>query len=42
MRMLGRNMAFMVKAIALGKERLGLPEVEPMEWTSFMDEHPRD
>lgn len=42
MRMLGRNMAFMVKAIALGKERLGLPEVEPMEWTNFMDEHPRD
>ena len=42
MRMLGRNMAFMVKAIALGREQLGLPEVEPMEWTSFMDEHPRD
>ena len=31
MRTLGRNMAFLVKSIALGKQRYGLPEKE--EWT---------
>lgn len=29
MRTLGRNMAFLVKSIALGREKLGLPEKEP-------------
>jgi multimeric flavodoxin WrbA len=42
MRMLGRNMAFLVKSIRLGKAELGLPELEEPQWTSFMDEHPRD
>lgn len=37
MRMLGRNMAFLVKAIALGREAYGLPEVEEPRWTNFMD-----
>ena len=31
MRTLARNMAFLIKSIALGKERYGLPEAE--EWT---------
>lgn len=31
MRQLGRNMAFMIKSIALGKEKYGLPKQE--EWT---------
>ncbi len=31
MRVLARNMSFLIKSIALGKERFGLPEVE--EWT---------
>lgn len=31
MRTLGRNMAFLVKSIALGKQQYGLPEKE--EWT---------
>lgn len=37
MRMLGRNMAFLVKSIALGREAYGLPEVEEPQWTDFMD-----
>ncbi len=36
MRMLGRNMAFLVKSIALGKEEFGLPELEQPEWTNFI------
>ncbi len=37
MQMLGRNMAFLMKAIALGKEQIGLPErPEKMEFTSFI------
>ncbi len=32
MRQLGRNMAFLMKSIRLGKEKFGLPERE--EWTS--------
>ena len=37
MRMLGRNLAFLVKSIALGKEAYGLPEVEDPKWTNFAD-----
>ncbi len=35
MRTLGRNIAFMVKSIALGKEKYGLPEKEPITFTNF-------
>ncbi len=42
MRTLGRNVAFLVKAIALAKDEYGLPEVEESQVTSFMDEHLRD
>ena len=35
MRTLGRNMAFLMKSIRLGKERFGLPEKEPAVVTSF-------
>ena len=35
MRTLGRNMAFLLKSIALGKEKYGLPEKEPFIATSF-------
>ena len=37
MRNLGRNMAFMIKAINLGKEKYGLPKIEKDEFTSFSD-----
>ena len=37
MRNLGRNMAFMIKAIKLGKEKYGLPKIERHEFTSFSD-----
>ncbi len=37
MRNLGRNMAFLIKAIALGKEKYGLPQVELKEHTNFAD-----
>ena len=37
MRTIGRNMAFLIKSIALGKEQLGLPETEPRVFTSFCD-----
>lgn len=36
MRTLGRNMAFMLKAIALGKEKYGIPEKEPGIRTNFI------
>ena len=36
MRTLGRNMAFLIKSIALGKEKYGLPEKEPWQATSFI------
>ena len=36
MRTLGRNMAFLVKSIALGKEKYGLPEKEPFTPTNFI------
>ena len=37
MRNLGRNMAFMIKAIQLGRETYGLPENERGAFTSFPD-----
>lgn len=36
MRTLARNMAFLMKSIALGKEAYGLPEREPFERTNFI------
>ncbi len=36
MRTLARNMAFLMKSIALGKEAYGLPEKEPFERTNFI------
>ncbi len=36
MRALARNMAFLIKSIALGRERFGLPEKEPRQSTSFV------
>ena len=35
MRTLGRNMAFMIKSIQLGKQKFGLPEKEPTTFTNF-------
>ena len=37
MRNLGRNMAFLIKSIALGKEQMGKPEQEIGTFTNFMD-----
>lgn len=37
MRNLGRNMAFIIKAINLGKEKYGLPQNESGSFTSFSD-----
>ena len=36
MRTLARNMAFLMKAIALGKAQYGLPEKERHAWTNFI------
>ncbi len=36
MRVLARNMVFLMKSIALGKEKFGLPEKEEREWTHFI------
>lgn len=36
MRTLGRNMAFLIKSIALGKEAYGVPEKEPWQGTHFV------
>ena len=36
MRTLARNMAFLMKAIQLGKEKYGLPEKEKHAWTNFI------
>ena len=36
MRVLARNMSFLMKSIALGKEAYGLPEKEPRVWTHFV------
>ena len=35
-RALARNMAFLMKSVALGKEAFGLPEQEPRVWTNFI------
>ena len=36
MRTLARNMSFLVKSIALGREKYGLPEQEPRQATNFI------
>ena len=36
MRALGRNMAFLIHSIRLGREQLGLPEKEKRVWTNFI------
>lgn len=36
MRMLAANMTFLMKSIALGKEKYGLPELEEKQWTNFV------
>lgn len=36
MRTLARNMAFLMKSIALGKEKYGLPEKEPRQVTNYI------
>ena len=35
MRVLARNMVFLMQSIALGKEQIGLPEEEHRVWTNF-------
>ena len=35
MRVLARNMVFLMKSIKLGKIEIGLPETEPPVWTNF-------
>ena len=42
MRNLARNMSFLMKAIALGKEQFGLPEKEPWQGTHFIREDLED
>lgn len=36
LRVLARNMTFLIKSIALGKEKFGLPEKEKRAWTNFI------
>ncbi|MDO5308478.1 MAG: flavodoxin family protein [Planctomycetia bacterium] len=36
MRTLARNMTFLMKSIALGKEQFGMPEKEPVAYTNFI------
>ena len=36
MRVLARNMSFLIKSIALGRERFGLPKTEEHVWTHFI------
>lgn len=36
MRVLARNMTFLMKSIALGKEKYGMPETEEHVWTHFI------
>lgn len=38
MRTLARNMAFLIKSIALGKEKYGMPKKEVHVWTHFIGE----
>ncbi len=35
MRVLARNMVFLMKSVAWGKEQIGLPETEDRVWTNF-------
>ena len=35
-RVTARNMSFLMKSIALGKEQIGLPKQEQHEWTHFI------
>ena len=35
-RVVARNMVFLMRSIALGKEKYGLPETEPVEFTHFI------
>ena len=35
MRVLARNMVFLMKSIAMGKENIGLPDTENRVWTNF-------
>ena len=37
-RTLARNMTFLMKSIALGKEKYGLPKTEEHVWTHFIME----
>lgn len=37
MRVLAKNMTFLMKSIALGKEKYGLPDKEEHLWTHFID-----
>ena len=36
MRVLARNMSFLMKSIALGKEKYGLPKKEDHVWSNFI------
>jgi multimeric flavodoxin WrbA len=36
MRVLGQNMAFLIKSIEMGKKEFGLPKVEPLKFTNFI------
>ena len=36
MRVLARNMSFLIKSVALGKEKFGLPKTEEQVWTHFI------
>ena len=36
MRVLARNMSFLIKSIALGKEQFGIPEKESRIYTNFV------
>ncbi|MCR5792635.1 MAG: flavodoxin family protein [Lachnospiraceae bacterium] len=38
MRVLARNMSFLMKSIALGKEKFGMPKQEEHAWTHFISE----
>ena len=39
MRELAKNMSFLIKSIALGREKYGLPEREPPQFTNFIREN---
>ena len=38
MRVLARNMTFLMKSIALGKEKYGMPKTEEHAWTHFIND----